>query len=74
MSERPSDDIDPKILGLLDELDVARNAYDAAIAQGDQSKADQALEQIKRIAAKIDRLRLGGGEDTKDVANKFTEH
>ena len=74
MPDRPSDDIDPTILGLLDELDVARSAYDVAVAQGDQRTATRCLERIKEIAARIDQLRFGGGKESKDLTSKFTQH
>lgn len=74
MPETPSDDINPRILGLLDELDVARTAYDVAVAQGHLQQAAKCFEQLKDIAARIDQLRFGGGEKPKDLASKYSEH
>ena len=69
MPTTPTESINERLLKLVDELDVARSAFDAAIAGRNDKEAANCLRRIREIAGTIDTLKYGAG-DTAIVRSK----
>ena len=73
MPALPLENIDERVLKLIDELDVARSAYDAAIDGGNKGAANKHLNRIREVAAMIDTLKYGAGGEPDLCARRSTK-
>ena len=69
----PSEDLDERVLKLVDELDAARMAYRAIVTSGSEREVVKHLSRIRELAAKIDLLRYGAGDEPKICTERSTE-